>query len=224
MAGGPGRLAAVSSPRREAHRLSRFKPRRVMPRSSTQADTSARILDVAERLMQTRGYNAFSYADIAQSLHVTKASLHYHFPTKAELGKRLIERYERSFLRALVDIDKTSADAGEKLRRYVGLYVGVLRNDRMCLCGMLAAEYTTLPRPMKAELKRFFDENERWLVAVLDEGRATKALSFAGPARSVAQFLVGSLEGAMMLARSYDDVARFEATTEMLLAGLGAGK
>ena len=195
-----------------------------MPRPSAQADTSARILDIAERLMQTRGYNAFSYADIAQSLHITKASLHYHFPTKAELGKRLIERYQQSFLQALVDIDKTSADAVEKLRRYVGLYVGVLRNDRMCLCGMLAAEYTTLPRPMKAELKRFFDENERWLVAVLEVGRAAKSLGFAGPARGMAQFLVGSLEGAMMLARSYDDVARFEATVEMLLAGLGAAK
>ena len=49
--------------------------------------TSQRILDIAERLVQTRGYNGFSYADIAQALKVTKASLHYHYPAKADLGK-----------------------------------------------------------------------------------------------------------------------------------------
>jgi TetR/AcrR family transcriptional repressor of nem operon len=193
-----------------------------MLRRSPGVDTSQRILDIAERLLQTRGYNAFSYADIAHTLHVTKASLHYHFPTKAELGRRLIERYGESFLHALAAIDQTSADADEQLRRYVGIYLGVLRNDRMCLCGMLAAEYVTLPKPMKAELKHFFDENERWLVAVLEKGQATSKLRFTGPAREVAQLLVGSLEGAMMLARSYDDVGRFEAAAERLLAGLGA--
>jgi TetR/AcrR family transcriptional repressor of nem operon len=195
-----------------------------MPRPSSNADTSGRILDIAERLLQTRGYNAFSYADIAQSLHITKASLHYHFPTKGELGKRLIERYEQAFLRALADIDTAGGGAPEKLRRYVALYTDVLRNDRMCLCGMLAAEFATLPKPMKAELKHFFDENERWLAAVLEEGRTSKRLRFGGPAREMAQLLVGSLEGAMMLARSYGDVARFEAAADRLLGSLAAGK
>jgi len=195
-----------------------------MPRRSPNVDTSQRILDIAERLLQTRGYNAFSYADIAHALHVTKASLHYHFPTKAELGRRLIERYTISFLHALAAIDQTRADAGEQLRRYVDIYLGVLRNDRMCLCGILAAEYVTLPKPMKAGLKHFFDENERWLVAVLEKGHATSTLRFTGSAREVAQLLVGSLEGAMMLARSYDDVGRFKSAAERLLAGLGACK
>lgn len=195
-----------------------------MNRTPPKADTSRRILDIAERLLQMRGYNAFSYADIAQALHVTKASLHYHFPTKAELGKRLIERYELSFLQALKGIEQASGDAGEQLRSYVEIYVDVLRDNRMCLCGMLAAEYATLPKPMKVGLKHFFDENERWLVAILEEGRATGKLYFNGAAREVARLLVGSLEGAMMLARSYDDVARFELAAERLVADLGAGR
>src|SRR6202162_2849636 len=107
-------------PSREEKLVPKGKP---VPRPSTNVDTSRRILDVAERLLQTRGYNAFSYADIAQSLHITKASLHYHFPTKAELGRRLIERYGISFLHALAAIDQTSADAGEQLRRYVDIYL-----------------------------------------------------------------------------------------------------
>jgi len=191
-----------------------------MPKRAANGGTSQRILDVAERLVQTRGFNGFSYADIAGALEVTKASLHYHFPTKAELGTRLIARYERAFLAALGEIDRSAGDAPEKLARYAKIYADVLRNNRMCLCGMLAAEYTTLPKPMKDEMRHFFDENERWLVAVLEEGRRSGALKFAGSALDVARALVGALEGAMMLARSYGEVARFEAVAGRLLGEL----
>jgi TetR/AcrR family transcriptional repressor of nem operon len=191
-----------------------------MPRRSVTPDTSQRILDTAERLVQTRGFNGFSYADVAAALKVTKASLHYHFPTKAELGHRLIARYETAFLKALAEIDRTASDARDKLRRYAKIYADVLRDDRMCLCGMLAAEYATLPKPMKDEMRHFFDANERWLVRVLEEGRAAGNLRFTGPALDVARALVGSLEGAMMIARSYGEVARLESVADRLIAEL----
>ena len=184
------------------------------------AATSQRILDVAEKLVQTRGFNGFSYADIAATLKVTKASLHYHFPGKADLGKELIERYERNFALALAEIDARAKDAAEKLRRYAALYEGVLRGDRMCLCGMLAAEWGTLPKPMREPMRHFFDENERWLVAVLGEGRRQKALRFAGSPTEAARTLIGGLEGAMMIARSYGDPERFVAAADRLIADL----
>src|SRR5690349_5679873 len=184
------------------------------------AETSERILDIAERLVQTRGFNGFSYADIADALHVTKASLHYHYPAKADLGRELIERYERNFVAALCAIDAATGDAPEKLRRYAGLYEGVLRGDRMCLCGMLAAEWGTLPKPMRDPMRHFFDENEKWLVKVLQEGRKQKALDFQGSAAQAAQTLVGALEGAMMIARSYGEVARFKSVADKVLADL----
>jgi TetR/AcrR family transcriptional regulator, transcriptional repressor for nem operon len=183
-------------------------------------DTPQRILDIAERLVQTRGFNGFSYADIAGPLRITKASLHYHFPAKAQLGKRLIERYERNFLTALAAIDRASTDARQKLRRYAAIYAEVLRDDRMCLCGMLAAEFATLPKAMRENMRHFFDENERWLTAVLEEGARARQLRFTGSAREVARALVGSLEGAMMLARSYGEPARFQVVADRLLAEL----
>jgi TetR/AcrR family transcriptional repressor of nem operon len=186
------------------------------------ADTSQRILDIAERLVQTRGYNGFSYADIAESMKVTKASLHYHFPAKADLGSRLIERYERNFLAALERIDASGKGARDKLRSYAALYEGVLRDNRMCLCGMLAAEFATLPKPMREELRHFFDENERWLVGVLQQGKRDRQLKFSGSAADAAQSIVGTLEGAMMIARSYGEVARFRSVADRALAELGA--
>lgn len=193
---------------------------RGMAKAAAPADTSQRILDVAERLVQTRGFNGFSYADIAEVLDVTKASLHYHFPSKADLGKRLIERYEEAFLALLKAIDATGAAPREKLKRYARIYADVLRDNRMCLCGMLASDYATLPKPMKEEVRHFFDENEDWLAAVLEQGRKSGGLEFKGSALELARVIVGSLEGAMMLARSYGDAARFDTAAERLLASL----
>ena len=85
---------------------------------------------------------------------------------------------------------------------------------------MLAAEYATLPKPMKEEMKHFFDENERWLTAVLKQGQKARELKFSGPAHEVARALVGSLEGAMMLARSFGEVSRFETAANRALVEL----
>lgn len=184
-------------------------------------DTSTRILDVAERLVQTRGYNAFSYADIAAALKVTKATLHYHFPTKAELGRRLIDRYHATFLDALRQIDEDCRDSRAKLKAYVDIYATVLDDNRMCLCGMLAADFATLPGPMRDAIRRFFDANETWLEKTLEQGRKAKELAFTSSPIEVAQVLVGALEGAMLLARSHGDAARFRSVACHLLADIG---
>jgi TetR/AcrR family transcriptional repressor of nem operon len=178
------------------------------------------ILDVAEQLAQTRGYNGFSYADIAAQLGVTTPSLHYHFPSKADLGSALIERYRRAFSGALAAIDNQTEEPSEKLHRYVDLYDSVLRNDRMCLCGMLAAEYATLPAAMQKGLTAFFDANECWLTAVLDGGSKSGAFVLTEPAKARARVLLGALEGAMLVARSYGDSDRFRSAATFLLADL----
>src|ERR671929_772591 len=103
---------------------------------SARTDTADRILDTAERLVQSRGFNGFSYADIAAELGVTKASLHYHFATKAELGEALMERYAARFGAALAEIEARPDDAAAKLAAYAELYASVLSDQRMCLCGM----------------------------------------------------------------------------------------
>jgi TetR/AcrR family transcriptional repressor of nem operon len=178
------------------------------------------ILDAAEALAQTRGYNGFSYADVAARLGVTKASLHYHFPSKAELGRALIERYHRSFGNALDSINRGTSEPRKKLEQYVALYDAVLNDDRMCLCGMLAAEYSTLPEPMQTQLRLFFETNERWLTAVLEEGCRVGRFAFKERAIERAQVLLGALEGAMLIARSYGDPKRFRVATKYLLADL----
>jgi len=186
----------------------------------TDLDTPTHILAVAERLVQTRGFNGFSYADISAEVGISKASLHYHFPTKAILGERLVERYERDFTRALGEIDERHDHALDQLRDYVEIYVRVLKAGRMCLCGMLAADYTTLPDAMRARVHHFFRTNEDWLSAVLSRGRARKEIAFAGKPAEAAHFLSSALEGAMLLARADEDIGRFRALAATLLKGI----
>jgi TetR/AcrR family transcriptional repressor of nem operon len=189
-----------------------------MARGRQSKGTASRILDVAERLVGVRGFNAFSYADIAAELGITTASLHYHFAGKAELGEALIARYAERFGQALAVIDDQAAGAPADLDAYAGIYADVLRGKRMCLCGMLAAEFPTLPKPMRDAVIAFFDQNEVWLERVLDEGRGNGSLHFRGSAREAARMIISGLEGAMLVARPYGDVQRFHAAADGLLS------
>jgi TetR/AcrR family transcriptional repressor of nem operon len=178
------------------------------------------MLDIAERLAQTRGFNGFSYADIAAELGIRKASLHHHFATKVDLGQALMQRYSQAFDAALEAIDRGGDDAFGKLNSYVKLYQDVLLKDRLCLCGMLAAEYGTLPKPMQEQIRRFFEKNEAWLARLIEQGRRAKTLRAGSPARDVARMILSALEGAMLLARSYEDPERFSSCVRPVLAEL----
>jgi TetR/AcrR family transcriptional repressor of nem operon len=183
-------------------------------------ETDARILDVAERLVQQRGYNAFSYADVAIELDLTKASLHYHFSSKATLGLALVDRYSTRFLAALETIAESAPTAAARLAGYTGLYASVLRQDRMCLCGMLAADYPTIPEPMRAAVLAFFQRSEEWLATAFVSGENDGSLAIAGNPVDAAATLVGAIEGAMLVARAFDDPERFERSARRILTAL----
>jgi TetR/AcrR family transcriptional repressor of nem operon len=186
----------------------------------TDTGTAGRVLDIAERLLQVQGYNGFSYGDVAGELGITRAALHYHYRGKAELGEALILRYADRFGDALAALDATAPDAVAKLRGYVELYAGVLERQRMCLCGMLAAEYETLPPSMRREITHFFAMNTAWLCRVLEQGMREGTHAVAGPVDDAAAMLLGGLEGAMLLCRLDGNVDRFRAAADRLLAGL----
>lgn len=181
--------------------------------------TAERIMDAAQRMVQTRGYNAFSYADISAQVGIKKASIHYHFPSKKDLGKELVARYRAVFRDKLDQIDEGTSDSRRKLKAYAQLYLDALRDDdRMCLCGMLASDIATLPAEVRREVVNFFADNEAWLTKVLDDGRQTQTLGFIGPAKSEAQFFLTGLQGAMLIARTYGDETRFRTVAHSLLA------
>ena len=187
-------------------------------------DTSERILDTAQFLVQTQGFNGFSYADIASQLKIRNAAIHYHFPTKANLGQALTVRYRQTFAKALLGIDATVTEArkaSQKLELYVNLFQATLEDGlRMCLCGMLASELVTLPEAVQLEVRLFFEEQQSWLATVLDDGRKAGVLRFSGRPNAKAGELLASLEGAMLLARVEGSVTSFRNMAKGFIAAL----
>src|SRR5215475_10009804 len=106
------------------------------------SETAEQILDLAETLIQTRGYSAFSYQDIADALGIRKASIHYHFASKTDLGIAVVNRYIDRFDVALVQVAANDTQSSmAMLELYTQPYLAFARApDRVCLCGALAGE------------------------------------------------------------------------------------
>ena len=127
---------------------SRFVKRKTKPAPALRSETADKILDLAERLIQTRGCSAFSYQDIADALKIRKASIHYHFESKTDLVTAVIDRYTEKFDAALKNIARDeTATSMSMLEHYVEPYTAFAATpDRVCLCGALSGEMLALPR------------------------------------------------------------------------------
>lgn len=177
--------------------------------------TASSILDAAQRMMMTVGYNGLSFRDVAAAVGIKSASVHYHYPTKGQLGAAVARRYTDRLVAHLGAIDQSGADPRAALAAYVAAIRTTLASDgKMCLCGMLAAEIDAVPPEVKAEVRRFVDLNVDWIAGMI--GRATGGDPASDAVRDHAMALFAALEGAMMIARGSGDFARFDAMTAQL--------
>ena len=185
------------------------------------AHTRDEILDVALQLVQTAGYHAFSFGDLSDRVGIKTASIHYHFPKKADLGRELLVRHRAVVARFLAEVDEQGRDPRERLKLYCNVFRNTLANGgRMCLGGMLAIEFNTLPHEVVAEVRGFYGDNERWLSKTLTEGREAGKLSFSGQPDQVGRSLFDALEGAILAARAVDDFSRLDFAIEWHLRQL----
>lgn len=188
-------------------------------------DMKSRLLDIAQELVQIRGFNAFSFHDLAARVRRRAPSIHHHFPSKAELGRQLMARYRAGFGARLAEIESRVRGPRARLTRFLGLFRETFRlGDRLCMCGMLATEYATLPRPVRAEVTAFYRDTEAWLARVFEAGRAEGRLRFAGSPASAARMFFNSLEGAMIAARAFKDEKRLTSAGNWLIQALEQGR
>lgn len=165
------------------------------------------LLKVAEDKVRKGGYNNFSFREIANEVGIKSASVHYHFPTKADLGATLAHQYTDAFLAALGDVAEIKARNENPIDIYTEIFKGALLTDnKMCLCGLLGAQNESLPEKVQVEVKRFFTKNIIWLTA------AHSANGEADPAHA-AIMTVSLLEGAMMISKALNDHSYFKLVT-----------
>lgn len=158
-----------------------------------------RILDAAEARARTAGYHGFSFRDLALDVGVKSSSVHYHFPTKALLAEELARRYAERAEAALGD--PAAVGPEEAIRRVTLLFRdALLRQDRMCLCGLFGAERDGLPPEVAVATGRFFR-------SILDFLEAAFGPDWTGPGPAS---ILARLEGGLILARALRDPALFE--------------
>lgn len=182
-------------------------------------DIKERLIATAQDLIQRQGFNGFSYRDIAAAVGIRSASIHYHFPTKADLGAAVAARYTDDFMARLQSADQGQSGTAGVLRVYASLFKEALADDgKMCLCGILSAEVLSLPPSVAAETKRFFDTNIAWLEGVFAKALAGGGIDPDRTPRVEAALFLASLEGAMLVAKGAEDPSLFDAVVDRAIA------
>lgn len=165
------------------------------------------LLQAAQDKVREGGYNNLSFRELAKDVGIKSASVHYHFPSKADLGTELAKQYTDSFISALGDPKQLTTEGKNPIQVYIEQFRQALTRDKkMCLCGLLGAEADVLPEPVRNETKRFFRCNLAWL----EKAYLSMFPRFPGQAKQQAVKTVSLLEGAMMISLVVQDNDMFE--------------
>jgi len=165
------------------------------------SDTREQVIELAMELLQLRGFNGFSYKDIAEQLGVKNAAIHYHFPSKSDLGVAVAEAYRDQFRRYTAKFhDKTWL---QKFDAYLAIAISFARQGRrVCPLGVMEAEFFTLPEPVQEAAKALDKEMRAWLSEVLQRGRENGDLHFSGDPDNKAILITAAGQGALQIARA----------------------
>lgn len=172
------------------------------------------LLDHAQVLLMTRGYNGFSYRDLSALVGVKTSSIHYYFPAKDDLVIEAINTYSADVMSSIYAID-SSAPAEKKLDRYVKLFGKLLGDgNRVCLCGMLAADLESLTEDARHAVQAYFKANESWLAKVLAEGDKQQTLRLNGKPDVTARALFAAFQGSLLTSRLFHSKTRLDEITQ----------
>lgn len=181
------------------------------------------ILELALEMLQTHGFENFSYQDLSHRLGITKASIHHHFPKKADLGVALCEVIQQWHEREFAKARAHQGSAMEKLDLYVQ---GTLRyacgDKKICPLSSLQADIASLPEAMRPALKQLDDHELDFIAELLAQGRASGEFGFAGPVRSQAILFVLTCKGALQYSRVHGGDVYQAAMSQMKSLLLGA--
>jgi len=178
---------------------------------------AAEIAAHARSLIEAGGYNSFSYADISDRVHISKASIHHHFPSKAELVRVVVARYREEAREGMVALDRQLADPLAELNAYVDYWSACIRGgtSSFCICALLAVELPTIPKEIAAEVQGHFQDLVAWLTSLLKKGVAKGQFRLQGSPAVEAKAFMSAVHGAMLAARGFGDPQIFQALARL---------
>lgn len=180
-------------------------------------DTRNTLLTQAERMMRQRGYDAVSFGDLANQVGIRTASIHYHFPKKADLAAALLDTYTAKLARQRDNIAANAANGGAAITALIALYRVALDEGRqLCLCVAFSSGRDSLDEGTLTRLDQFHADSLLWLEESFARARADGSLSGITNPKEEATACLAQLEGAQVLARAAGDVARFDDAMRLL--------
>lgn len=186
------------------------------------AATRGRILDVAQRLIQDRGYNGFSYRDVAQEIGIRAPTIHHYFPAKSDLATALVERYAAVIAAVRADLSASEQRPWKRLARYFAVTRDLMLEKRqLCLCGVLAMEANSLPDNVRRAVDRFFEDSRAWVAEQLRQAKVAREVDFSGAAEDAAAMIVSALQGGLLLSRASMSPEPFDAAVKQVSRSLG---
>ena len=165
------------------------------------ANTATELLDAAQRMVQERGFNAFSYKDLSEAIGIRTASIHYHFKTKADLGQALVERYCEGLAVTLSGLDRKSTNRA-KLKGLVQMYRETENAGAICLCGSLASDIATLHDDLREAVQSYLADTRSWVEQKIVDGVAGGEFDPVASPKDLASSLVAGLQGALLMGRA----------------------
>ncbi len=193
---------------------------------SMQGETADRILQTAKALISDLGYSGFSYADISEAVQISKASIHHHFPTKANLVVSVLKAHREKLLQGTQSLTEQVGDPVARLQAYVHHWEGCIRRKKepFCIAALLAAELPSLPEEVQTEVQQHFLDLSGWICKTLKEGVRKRSLKLQGNPEDEAQTFMAAVHGAMLSARALGNCHVFETVTNSALQRLSARK
>ncbi len=166
-------------------------------------NTRGEIIRIADDLIRTRGYNAFSYTDISKQLNIKNAAVHYYFPAKSDLGTEVIRFRISDFHQRVQSWDTLPYD--QQLVNWITYHQHKKENKCVCILGALAPVYDTLQENMQTELGRFSNIILEWLIDILAKGKQSGIFNYKESPRAKAYLVQSSLLAALLLNKVLDD-------------------
>lgn len=180
-------------------------------------DTKTALLDVAEHAARARGFDGFSYADLAEAVGIRKASIHYHFPTKAALSAALMDRYHSAFEDECRKSEAACDTGSERLRALIELYRDALNGGKtLCLCVSLIGSLESLSDDVVEKIKAFRSMMIGRIEAIFELGLQDKSIAGVTNPAAEARATLAMLEGALLTARAEQNVQAFDAAVDVL--------
>ncbi|MEM7193889.1 MAG: TetR/AcrR family transcriptional regulator [Pseudomonadota bacterium] len=170
---------------------------------------------VASEAVRSSGLHSLSFRTLAHAAGIKSSSVHYYFPEKSDLASALIDQYIQEFRHRLEAIDADAGDPKNRFLRFAGIFEEALENDRLCLCGMLAAESSDLNDENKAKLTDFFNLAEDWLVGVFKDHSGSHNNEI--DAIKLARTAIAGLQGAILIDRPNRERRSIEALKTTVL-------